>query len=110
MLFDHVLGDILALNTKLKVDSYTGKSTSPFVAPYCATKSALNGFFGALYHELAMKKSNVSLSLCTLGLIDTESAMEKVRLVVIAVKLILYKDIVSESQICVFFSVFQRGY
>ncbi|KAG8003593.1 Hydroxysteroid 11-beta-dehydrogenase 1-like protein [Nibea albiflora] len=30
-------------------------------------------------HELAMKKSNVSISICTLGLIDTESAMEKVK-------------------------------
>lgn len=54
---------------------------SPFVAPYTSTKFALNGFFGALYHELAMKKSNVSISICTLGLIDTESALEKVRLV-----------------------------
>lgn len=55
--------------------------SSPFVAPYTSTKFALNGFFGALGHELAMKKSNVSVSICTLGLIDTESAMEKVRLV-----------------------------
>lgn len=75
------------------------------MAPYCSTKSALNGFFGALYHELAMKKSNVSLSLCTLGLIDTEAAMEKVRLVLIAVKLIHPSEIVSESHIF----VFQRG-
>uniref|UniRef100_A0A665WUA1 Hydroxysteroid 11-beta-dehydrogenase 1-like protein n=1 Tax=Echeneis naucrates TaxID=173247 RepID=A0A665WUA1_ECHNA len=63
------------------VSSLLGKMTSPFVAPYTSTKFALNGFFGALYHELAMKKSNVSLSICTLGLIDTDSAMEKVRLV-----------------------------
>lgn len=108
MLFDPVLGDKLALNTTLKVDACTGKSASPFAAPYCSTKSALNGFFSALNHELAMRKSNVSLSLCTLGLIDTESAMEKIRLVPNAVKLILYKDIVSEFPICVFFSVFQR--
>lgn len=61
------------------VSSLLGKMPSPFVAPYTSTKFALNGFFGALYHELAMKRSNVSISLCTLGLIDTESAMEKVR-------------------------------
>lgn len=61
------------------VSSVLGKMPSPFVAPYTSTKFALNGFFGALYHELEMKKSNVSISLCTLGLIDTESAMEKVR-------------------------------
>lgn len=61
------------------VSSLLGKMSSPFVAPYTSTKFALNGFFGALHHELAMKKSNVSISICTLGLIDTESAMEKVR-------------------------------
>ncbi|KAM9357916.1 hydroxysteroid 11-beta-dehydrogenase 1-like protein [Symphorus nematophorus] len=61
------------------VSSLLGKMSSPFTAPYTSTKFALNGFFGALGHELAMKKSNVSISVCTLGLIDTESAMEKVR-------------------------------
>ncbi|XP_070817463.1 hydroxysteroid 11-beta-dehydrogenase 1-like protein [Chaetodon trifascialis] len=61
------------------VSSLLGKMPSPFVAPYTSTKFALNGFFGALYHELAMKKSNVSVSICTLGLIDTDSAMDKVR-------------------------------
>ncbi|CAL8253996.1 unnamed protein product [Merluccius merluccius] len=61
------------------VSSLLGKMPSPFVAPYSSTKFALNGFFGSLQHELAMKKSNVSISICTLGLIDTESAMEKVK-------------------------------
>ncbi|XP_030582397.1 hydroxysteroid 11-beta-dehydrogenase 1-like protein [Archocentrus centrarchus] len=61
------------------VSSILGKMSSPFVAPYTSTKSALNGFFGSLRYELAMKKSNVSISVCTLGLIDTDSAMEKVR-------------------------------
>ncbi|KAM7388429.1 hypothetical protein PAMP_024603 [Pampus punctatissimus] len=61
------------------VSSLLGKMPNPFVAPYTSTKFALNGFFGSLHHELAMKKSNVSISICTLGLIDTDSAMEKVR-------------------------------
>lgn len=61
------------------VSSLLGKMPSPFVAPYTSTKFALNGFFGALHHELAMKSSNVSISICTLGLIDTDSAMEKVK-------------------------------
>ncbi|XP_039983878.1 hydroxysteroid 11-beta-dehydrogenase 1-like protein [Xiphias gladius] len=61
------------------VSSLLGKMPSPFVAPYTSTKFALNGFFGALRHELSMKKSNVSISVCTLGLIDTDSAMDKVR-------------------------------
>ena len=53
--------------------------SSPFVAPYSSTKFALNGFFGTLQQELAMKNSNVSISIATLGLIDTDNAMEKVR-------------------------------
>lgn len=61
------------------VSSLLGKMTSPFAVPYTATKFALNGFFGSLRHELAMKNSNVSVSICTLGLIDTDSAMQKVR-------------------------------
>lgn len=61
------------------VSSLLGKMASPFVAPYTSTKFALNGFFGALHHELTMNNSNVSISICTLGLIDTESAMDKVR-------------------------------
>ncbi|KAM9763054.1 hydroxysteroid 11-beta-dehydrogenase 1-like protein [Menidia menidia] len=61
------------------VSSLLGKMGSPFVAPYTSTKFALNGFFGSLQHELAMKKSNVSISICILGLIDTETAMEKVK-------------------------------
>ncbi|XP_059198002.1 hydroxysteroid 11-beta-dehydrogenase 1-like protein [Centropristis striata] len=61
------------------VSSLLGRMQTPFVAPYASTKFALNGFFGSLQHELVMKKSNVSISICTLGLIDTESAMDKVR-------------------------------
>ncbi|XP_047444144.1 hydroxysteroid 11-beta-dehydrogenase 1-like protein [Mugil cephalus] len=60
------------------VSSMAGKMPSPFVAPYTSTKFALNGFFGSLHHELALKKSNVSISICTLGFIDTESAVKKV--------------------------------
>lgn len=61
------------------VSSLLGKMASPFVAPYTSTKFAVNGFFGSLRHELAMRNSNMSISICTLGLIDTDSAMEKVR-------------------------------
>lgn len=60
------------------VSSLLAKISSPFVAPYSSTKFALNGFFGALGNELILKKSNVSISICTLGLIDTDQAMEKV--------------------------------
>ncbi|XP_034036152.1 hydroxysteroid 11-beta-dehydrogenase 1-like protein [Thalassophryne amazonica] len=61
------------------VSSLLGKISTPFTAPYTSTKWALNGFFGSLRHELAMKKSNVSISICTLGIIDTETTMNKIR-------------------------------
>ncbi|XP_020795806.2 hydroxysteroid 11-beta-dehydrogenase 1-like protein [Boleophthalmus pectinirostris] len=61
------------------ISSLVGKMPWPLTAPYTATKSALNGFFGSLQHELAMRNSNVSLSICTLGSIDTETAMEKTK-------------------------------
>ncbi|XP_059419019.1 hydroxysteroid 11-beta-dehydrogenase 1-like protein [Carassius carassius] len=61
------------------VSSLAGKLASPFVAPYASTKFALNGFFGALQNELAIKKSNVSISILIIGLVDTEAAMNKIR-------------------------------
>uniref|UniRef100_A0A8C6SW31 Hydroxysteroid 11-beta-dehydrogenase 1-like protein n=1 Tax=Neogobius melanostomus TaxID=47308 RepID=A0A8C6SW31_9GOBI len=69
------------------VSSLLGKVPGPFTAPYSATKCALNGFFGSLQHELAMKNSNVSVSICTLGLIDTEGAMTAIKLVGIVTNL-----------------------
>ncbi|XP_067219373.1 hydroxysteroid 11-beta-dehydrogenase 1-like protein [Chanodichthys erythropterus] len=61
------------------VSSLAGKLATPFVAPYTSTKFAMNGFFGALQNELAIQKSNVSVSIMILGLIDTETAMNKTR-------------------------------
>ncbi|KAL2094481.1 hypothetical protein ACEWY4_009200 [Coilia grayii] len=61
------------------VSSLLGKMTTPFAAPYASTKFALGGFFGTLQHELAMQGSNVSVTITVLGLIDTASAMDKIR-------------------------------
>ncbi|TRY62292.1 hypothetical protein DNTS_025842 [Danionella cerebrum] len=61
------------------ISSLLGKMCGPFALPYAATKFALNGFFGGLQHELAMQKSNVSITICVLGLIDTDNAMEKIK-------------------------------
>ncbi|XP_031419096.1 hydroxysteroid 11-beta-dehydrogenase 1-like protein [Clupea harengus] len=61
------------------VSSLLGKMTTPFAATYASTKFAVNGFFGTLQHELAMQGSNVSITICTLGLIDTQTAMDKIR-------------------------------
>ncbi|KAH0618919.1 hypothetical protein JD844_018465 [Phrynosoma platyrhinos] len=48
----------------------------PFTVPYSATKFALDGFFSSLRQEFVMQNTNVSITLCILGLIDTESAMK----------------------------------
>lgn len=61
------------------VSSLAGKAPGPFTVHYTASKSAINGFFGSLYHELAMMKSNISLTICTLGLIDTPNALEAIK-------------------------------
>ncbi|KFP37417.1 Hydroxysteroid 11-beta-dehydrogenase 1-like [Chlamydotis macqueenii] len=61
------------------VSSLTGKIPTPFTTSYSATKFALDGFFSSLRHELIMQKRNVSITLCILGLIDTDSALENTR-------------------------------
>uniref|UniRef100_U3IDG4 Hydroxysteroid 11-beta-dehydrogenase 1-like protein n=2 Tax=Anas TaxID=8835 RepID=U3IDG4_ANAPP len=61
------------------VSSLTGKIPTPFTTSYSATKFALDGFFSSLRHELIMQKRNVSVTLCILGLIDTDTALEKTR-------------------------------
>ncbi|NXC35023.1 DHI1L protein, partial [Campylorhamphus procurvoides] len=61
------------------VSSLTGKIPTPFTTSYSATKFALDGFFGSLHHELTMQKRNISITLCILGLIDTEAALENTR-------------------------------
>ncbi|KAL9824212.1 hydroxysteroid 11-beta-dehydrogenase 1-like protein isoform 2-T3 [Geothlypis trichas] len=61
------------------VSSLTGKMPTPFTTSYSATKFALDGFFSSLRHELIMQNRDVSVTLCILGLIDTESALEYTR-------------------------------
>ncbi|NXP24303.1 DHI1 dehydrogenase, partial [Scytalopus superciliaris] len=60
------------------VSSVAGKTGSPFAASYSATKFALDGFFSSLRHEFIMGKVNVSITLCILGYINTESAVQAI--------------------------------
>ncbi|XP_060040372.1 11-beta-hydroxysteroid dehydrogenase 1 isoform X2 [Erinaceus europaeus] len=60
------------------VSSLAGKVPTPLVAPYSASKFALDGFFSSLRREYSMTKVNVSVTLCVLGLIDTNTAMRAV--------------------------------
>ncbi|XP_070601701.1 11-beta-hydroxysteroid dehydrogenase 1 [Erythrolamprus reginae] len=57
------------------VSSLAGKIGFPLSAPYSATKFALGGFFNALRQEFVMQNIDVSITLCILGLINTEAAM-----------------------------------
>ncbi|XP_062502140.1 hydroxysteroid 11-beta-dehydrogenase 1-like protein [Corticium candelabrum] len=59
------------------VSSFAGKMGIPFTAPYSATKHALHGFFESLRHDLYYSKSNISVTICVLGFIDTESAIQR---------------------------------
>ncbi|XP_008144234.2 11-beta-hydroxysteroid dehydrogenase 1 isoform X1 [Eptesicus fuscus] len=60
------------------VSSMAGKMASPLVAPYSASKFALDGFFSSIRKEYSVTKVNVSITLCILGLINTDAAMKAV--------------------------------
>ncbi|XP_062975567.1 11-beta-hydroxysteroid dehydrogenase 1 isoform X2 [Elgaria multicarinata webbii] len=60
------------------VSSLAGKIGFPFVTAYSATKFALDGFFSSLRQEFAMQNTNISITLCILGLINTETAMKAI--------------------------------
>ncbi|KAM6217377.1 11-beta-hydroxysteroid dehydrogenase 1 [Rhynchocyon petersi] len=59
------------------VSSLAGKIASPLVASYSASKFALDGFFSSIRKEYSVAKVNVSITLCVLGLINTETAMNE---------------------------------
>ncbi|XP_048213715.1 11-beta-hydroxysteroid dehydrogenase 1 [Perognathus longimembris pacificus] len=60
------------------VSSMAGKISHPLIAPYSASKFALDGFFSSIRNEHSLMKVNVSITLCILGLIDTDTAMKAV--------------------------------
>ncbi|XP_054837666.1 hydroxysteroid 11-beta-dehydrogenase 1-like protein isoform X2 [Eublepharis macularius] len=61
------------------ISSLAGRIAMPFTSIYSATKFALEGFFASLRNELVMQKKDVSITMCVLGLIDTESALNKTK-------------------------------
>ncbi|XP_072022920.1 hydroxysteroid 11-beta-dehydrogenase 1-like protein isoform X2 [Amphiura filiformis] len=56
------------------VSSFAGKVAAPLVAPYCACKFALDGFFSSLRQEFVMQNMDISVTLCVIGSIDTASS------------------------------------
>ena len=67
----HVVPAMIARGTGVIVNlsSYWGRSTSPEVAPYCATKWGVEGLTGALSQELPKNLTALALNP---GIIDTE--------------------------------------
>nr|XP_032837312.1 hydroxysteroid 11-beta-dehydrogenase 1-like protein [Petromyzon marinus] len=63
----------------LAVSSLCGKVPTPLVSPYAASKFALEGFFGSLRQELKLRHSNVSITIATLGYINTDTAVSQVQ-------------------------------
>lgn len=61
------------------VSSLAGKIAQPFVAIYSASKFALDGFFSGLRQELAMRNCDISITLCILGLIGTDNAVNQLQ-------------------------------
>lgn len=61
------------------VSSIAGKFAQPYVSAYSATKFALDGFFSGLRLELELKKCDVSITLCVIGLVGTDNAVSKLK-------------------------------
>lgn len=60
------------------VSSLAGKISNPLIAPYSASKFALDGFFSSIRTEFSVTKVNVSITLCILGFINTDTALKAV--------------------------------
>lgn len=61
------------------VSSVCGKMSCSLMTQYTASKFALHGFFTSLRQELNARRVNVTITMCVLGLIDTENAMRLIK-------------------------------
>jgi len=59
------------------LSSIAGRMPQLYNVAYSTTKFAINGFFSGLRHELIYRHSNVSITISTIGLIGTESVVQK---------------------------------
>ncbi|KAG9485509.1 11-beta-hydroxysteroid dehydrogenase 1 [Eleutherodactylus coqui] len=64
------------------VSSVAGKLGLPLTVPYSTTKFALDGFFSSLRMEFYHQKVNVSVTLCVISYIDTDTAVNTVARVI----------------------------
>jgi len=61
------------------LSSVAGNVGIPTMAPYSASKFALQGFFSSLRQELLFKDKDVSITICVLGLIATDNAIAYIK-------------------------------
>ncbi|OQV25034.1 putative Hydroxysteroid 11-beta-dehydrogenase 1-like protein [Hypsibius exemplaris] len=61
------------------VSSVAGRTNTLYLLPYSSSKHALDGFFGGWRIELEAANSPVTITYCTLGLIDTENAVTELK-------------------------------
>ncbi|KAH3868001.1 hydroxysteroid 11-beta-dehydrogenase 1-like protein [Dreissena polymorpha] len=59
--------------------SMAGKLGQPFVSAYSGSKFALDGFFGGLRQELKLRQCDISITICVLGLIGTDNAINQLK-------------------------------
>ncbi|XP_059158583.1 hydroxysteroid 11-beta-dehydrogenase 1-like protein isoform X2 [Physella acuta] len=79
-LTSHALPQLIANKGSLVVvNSMLGKVPHPYLASYSASKHALHGFFESLRSQFIFLEQDVSVTLCTLGLIGTENALNQLQ-------------------------------
>ncbi|XP_070547286.1 hydroxysteroid 11-beta-dehydrogenase 1-like protein B [Ptychodera flava] len=73
----HALPLLKKTNGSIAVmSSLAGIVSVPYSSAYCASKSALIGFFESLRHEFALQDINVSITICIIGSIQTENVLK----------------------------------
>ncbi|CAL1538105.1 unnamed protein product [Lymnaea stagnalis] len=61
------------------VNSLLGRIPHAFLGTYAASKHALRGFFESLRNQFSLLKQDVAVTICTLGLIGTDNAIEQLK-------------------------------
>jgi corticosteroid 11-beta-dehydrogenase isozyme 1 len=61
------------------VSSLAGRISQPHIMSYSSSKFALEGFFSGFRKELYMRDTDVSVTMCFIGLVDTEAALRNLK-------------------------------
>ncbi|KAH9508509.1 hypothetical protein Btru_055385 [Bulinus truncatus] len=61
------------------ISSLLGRVPHPYIGSYSASKHALHGFFESLRMQFLALKQDVSVTMCTLGFIGTQNAIQQMQ-------------------------------